>query len=90
MRRTRPKSTDPARRRARRAAVRSVAVSTLLQLLGALGLLYLRRLGLGGWLSTLALVLAGIDLLTIPFAFTVLRQRLREIDRGELEEARKY
>ena len=38
----------------------------------------------------LLLLLAILDLLTIPFSFVVLIQRIREIERGELDEARKY
>lgn len=80
----RPKSTD------KRAAVRSVVLSTLFQLLTAGALLYLRSMTQAGWLRNLALFLAAADLITIPFAFAVLRQRVREIEKGELEEAKKY
>ena len=38
----------------------------------------------------LALILAVIDLITIPFTFAALWQRVREIEKGELDEARKY
>ena len=38
----------------------------------------------------LALILAVIDLITIPFTFAALWQRVREIEKGELEEAKKY
>ena len=38
----------------------------------------------------LLLVLAVLDLAVIPFSAVVLRQRLREIEGGELDEARKY
>ena len=34
--------------------------------------------------------LAVLGLVTIPFSLVVLRQRLREIEKGELNEARKY
>lgn len=84
----RPRSTD--RRAEKRAAVRSVLLSTLLQLLSVGALLYLRTLGPPGWLRGLMLVLAVADLITIPFTFAALRQRVREIEEGELDEARKY
>lgn len=80
----RPKSTE------KRAAVRSVVLSTLFQLLTAGALLYLRSMTQAGWLRNLALFLAAADLITIPFAFAVLRQRVREIEKGELEEAKEY
>lgn len=65
-------------------------LSTLLQLLAVGTLLYLRSLAQNGFLRGLALVLAVIDLVTIPFTFAVLRQRVREIEKGELEDAKKY
>lgn len=84
----RPKSFD--RREEKRSAVRSVILSTLFQLLMAGGLLYARTLVQTGWLRGLMLVLAVGDLITIPFSFAVLRQRVREIEKGELDEAKKY
>lgn len=84
MRRTKPKNTE------KRAAVRSVVLNTLLQLVTAGALLYARSCTDIGWLRNLALFLAAADLITIPFAFAVLRQRVREIEKGELEEAKKY
>lgn len=84
MRRTKPKNTE------KRAAVRSVVLNTLLQLMTAGALLYARSCTDVGWLRNLALVLAAADLITIPFTFAVLRQRVREIEKGELEEAKKY
>lgn len=65
-------------------------LSTLLQLLGVGALLYLRTLDLPEWLGGLILVLAIADLIIIPFTFAALRQRVREIEKGELDEARKY
>lgn len=84
MRRTKPKNTE------KRAAVRSVVLNTLLQLVTAGALLYARSCTDIGWLRNLALFLAAADLITIPFTFAVLRQRVREIEKGELEEAKKY
>lgn len=79
-----PKNTE------KRAAVRSVVISTLLQLLAAGAMLCLRPTVQMDWLKALLLILAAGNLVTIPFNFTVLRQRLREIEKGELDEARKY
>lgn len=79
-----PKNTE------KRAAVRSVVLSTLLQLVTIGALLYARSCTDVGWLRNLALFLAAADLITIPFTFAALRQRVREIEKGELEEAKKY
>ena len=84
MRRTKPKNTE------KRAAVRSVVLSTLLRLMTIGALLYARSCTDIGWLRNLALFLAIADLITIPFTFAVLRQRVREIEKGELDEAKKY
>ena len=84
----RPRSID--RKAEIRAAVRSVVVSTLLQLMMVAALLWLRTMGPPDWLSGLLLLLAVADLITIPFTFTALWQRVREIEKGELEEAKKY
>ena len=58
--------------------------------LGAAALLHLRTLGPPEWLAGLMLFLAIADLITIPFTFAALWQRVREIEKGELEEAKKY
>ena len=42
------------------------------------------------WLDLLLLLMAAADLISIPFSLVVLRQRMREIERGELDEARNY
>ena len=76
-----PKSTE------KRAVIKSAALSILFSV-GVL--LYARTLIQTGWLRTLALVLAVGDIITIPFTFAALRQRMREIEKGELDEARKY
>ena len=70
--------------------MRSAVLSTLFQLLAVGALLCLRSMTQTGWLRNLALFLAAADLITIPFTFAVLRQRVREIEKGELDEARKY
>ena len=74
----------------KRAAVRSAVLSTLFQVMAAGALLYLRTLSPPDWLGGLLLILAVSDLAAIPFTFAVLRQRVREIEKGELDEARKY
>ena len=84
----RPRSID--RKAEKRAAARSVAVNTLLQLMMVAALLWLRTMGPPDWLSGLLLLLAVADLITIPFTFAALWQRVREIEKGELEEAKKY
>ncbi|MDE6881334.1 MAG: hypothetical protein K2P20_08240 [Oscillospiraceae bacterium] len=84
----RPKSID--RREEKRAAVRSAVISVLFQLMAVGALLYLRTLGPPDWLSGLMLVLAAADLIIVPFTFAALWQRVREIEKGELDEARKY
>ena len=70
--------------------MRSVVLQTLLQLLSAALLLYIRAQLQTGWLRVLAAVLAVLDLAGIPCGFLVLGQRMRELERGELDEARKY
>lgn len=62
----------------------------VIQLLSVAVLLGLRSLTVRVWLDQLLLLVAVLDLITIPVSFVVLRQRLREIERGELDEARKY
>ena len=62
----------------------------VIQLLSVAVLLGLRGLTVRVWLDNLLLLVAVLDLITIPISFVVLRQRLREIERGELDEARKY
>ena len=84
----RPKSID--HRAAKGAAVRSVALNTLFQLMTVAALLCLRTMGPPEWLRGLMLFLAMSDLITIPFTFAALWQRVREIEKGELEEAKKY
>ena len=70
--------------------MRSVVLNTLLQLMAVGALLYLRSVTQTGWLRGLLLLLAVTVLITIPFTFAALWQRVREIEKGELDEARKY
>ena len=76
----------------KRAAVRSAVLSTLFQVMAAGALLYLRTLSPPDWLGGLLLImLTGyLIIYNIPFTFAALRQRVREIEGGELDEARKY
>lgn len=86
MRKTKPKSTDQEKRR----AVCSVVPGVLFRLLIAGLLFYCWDLWQPGLMKTVLLVLAVGNLITVPFTFVVLGQRLREIEKGELDEARKY
>lgn len=67
-----------------------MVLSTLFQLLAVGALLRLRSLTQTGWLGGLLLILAVTNLITIPFTFAALLQRVREIEKGELDEARKF
>ena len=42
------------------------------------------------WLAAGMFLLAAVGLITIPFSLIALKQRLRELEKGELNEARKY
>lgn len=90
MRRTKLGSTNLERRGEKRAAVRSVVLSTLLQLCVIAVLLYCWRGRQPGLMKNVLLFLAVTDLITIPFTVVALWQRVREIEKGELDEARKY
>ena len=86
----RPGNIDPGRQRElKREAVRGAVVYCLVQLLTVLVLLGL-RLVTQGWLDTLLLVLAAADLAAVPPVFIVLKQRMKEIEGGELDAAGKY
>lgn len=74
----------------KKAAAKSVTLHMLLQLLSAGALLWLRAMMGDGALSNALLILAVVDLAVIPPSFLVLYQRMKEIERGELDEARKY
>lgn len=74
----------------RRRAVRAVLLNALLQLLTAVLLLSVRSWFQTGWLRGLLLVLAAAGLVTIPCSVVVLRQRLEELRRGELDQAKQY
>lgn len=83
-----PANTDSQARR-RKNAVQGAAVSTVTQLLSAAVLLWLRA-GTTGFLSKLALILALVDVVTVIPVWVVLRARLREIEKGEEEDASQY
>ena len=73
---------------------KGAAFFALVQLAMALLLLWGRSqlAGLEGldWLRLLLLILAVGDLVTIPAVWIVLKQRMKEIEGGELDAARKY
>ncbi len=86
MRRTKQENIN----REKRAVVRSAAFSTLLRLFIVAVLFYCWHQRQPGLMKTVLLALAVTNLITILFTFVVLCQRVREIERGELDEARKY
>ena len=88
--RTKQKNTDWEQAEQKREAVKSVLISAGFRV-GAAALLFCAR-GRTPWprLHRVLLWLAVLALITIPFSLVVLRQRLREIEEGELNEARKY
>ena len=90
VRRTKQKNTDWEQAEQKREAVKSVLISAGFRV-GAAALLFCAR-GRTPWprLHRVLLWLAVLALITIPFSLVVLRQRLREIEGGELNEARKY
>ena len=90
MRRTKRKNIEPSRRKEREEAIQGAVFHVAVQLLSVAVLLGLRLLTVRAWLDHVLLLVAALDLITIPFSFVVLRQRLREIERGEMDEARKY
>lgn len=63
--------------------------STVVQALAAAVLLWLRG-GAGEFVSRLLLLAAVINLVTIPPVWVSLRERLREIEEGEEEDASQY
>jgi len=63
----------------------------MIRLAGAALLLGLRQdPTMPGWMRALFLVMAVLDLLSLPFSLVSLKQRFQEIEGGELDEARKY
>ena len=89
-----PKKIDPGQRAQQKDARKGAAFFALVQLAMALLLLWGRSqlAGLEGldWLRLLLLILAVGDLVTIPAVWIVLKQRMKEIEGGELDAARKY
>ena len=87
-----PKNIDPGQRAQKKDARKGAAFFALVQLAMALLLLWGRSqlAGLEGldWLRLL--ILAVGDLVTIPAVWIVLKQRMKEIEGGELDAARKY
>lgn len=86
-----PKNIEQKQTERKRSALRGVVLFTLLQLLCGAGLGAAALLaGLPAWLKVLFAVLAGLDLLSIPPALLVLKERWNEIEGGELDAAGKY
>ena len=87
-----PKNIDPGQRAQKKDARKGAAFFALVQLAMALLLLWGRSqlAGLEGldWLRLLLLILAVGDLVTIPAVWIVLKQRMKEIEGGELDAAR--
>ena len=88
-----PKNIDPGQRAQKKDARKGAAFFALVQLAKALLLLWGRSQldGLEGldWMRLLLLILAVGDLVTIPAVWIVLKQRMKEIEGGELDAARK-
>ena len=86
-----PKNIDPGQRAQKKDARKGAAFFALVQLAMALLLLWGRSQLAGlDWLRLLLLILAVGDLVTIPAVWIVLKQRMKEIEGGELDAARKY
>ena len=83
-----PKNIDPGQRAQKKDARKGAAFFALVQLAMALLLLWGRSQL--DWLRLLLLILAVGDLVTIPAVWIVLKQRMKEIEGGELDAARKY
>ncbi len=66
------------------------AVSSTVFQLAAAGLLLWLRTGMDGVLSMLLLILAVSNIITVVPMWVSLRERLREIEGGEEEEAGQY
>ena len=90
MRRTRQSNTDQEQAEQKREAVKSVLVSGGIRVGTAALLLCTRSCTPWPRLHQVLLWLAVLGLITVPFSLVVLRQRLREIEKGEVNEARKY
>lgn len=73
----------------KRNAVLGAVSSTVGKLLFAIVLLWLRG-SAGAFISRLLLIMAVGNLLSVPFVWVVLRERLREIEKGEEEDASQY
>ena len=66
-------------------------ISCLFQLVSTGAILWVRSLrGVDGWLDTALLIVAVVSVLLILPVFAVLKQRIKEIDGGEEEDAAIY
>ena len=85
-----PSDTDIDHRQQKHHAVRGAAVFGVGQGLSALLFLWLRGQFQPQWMKTLLLVLAIGHLTALIPTLVALKQRLKEIEGGELDAARKY
>ena len=88
-----PESTDRALRQAqrRRSALWSAVISTLMCLLSAGALIWLRAsLDPAGFFAKLLLLIIAFDLGSIPIIWINLKTRLKEIQGGEEDAAAQY
>lgn len=87
----RPETINPDRQRERkREAIKGAVLYCLAQLVTVAVLLCGRLVVDEGWLDALLLVLALVDIASIPPVFIVLKERIKEIKGGELDAAGKY
>ena len=86
-----PESIEMRRARRKRDAIRSTVLFSLLQMACALCLASLCFIpGLPGWAVALFAALAILCIAPLAFSLTVLKQRFREIEGGELDAAAQY
>lgn len=91
VKKTMPNSIKATRKQRKQAAIRGVVLFVLLQLACIVCFASLCFIpDLPGWTVTLFAALAVICLIPMILALVVLKQRFREIEGGELDEARQY
>lgn len=83
------KPADTRQEARRRNAVRGAVSSAAFQIAAAMILLWLRA-GTSGFLADLLLLIAAADVVTVIPMWLSLRERLKEIEGGEEEEASQY
>lgn len=86
-----PENIEARKAKRKRDAVRGVVLFALLQLVSAAAFWALSRIpDLPGWAFWLFLILAVLSVLLLIPALAVLRQRFKEIEGGEIDEAGQY